>query len=625
MKGFLIKLAKQDKLKFIEPNENVFLSYSEKSLSNLESARILLDNNKFEEAVSFVYYSMYNLVLALLYKAGIKSENHSASIVLLKKVFGFENKLILEAKTERIDKQYYVGFSVFKKEVQEGIEIAESFNRELKGFISGINRGDIEEYRDKLRDLLKWKKKIKEKMEKKILNFILQEGEGQYIEFKERLGLDFSKEIVAFANSSGGKIFLGVDDKNIVKGIEITNKLKSQIQDIAKNCDPSIEIELESVEGKGVLVVSVEEGKNKPYSCKEGFYLRMNANSQKMTPRAYPEKSSKKIFTGSKRDEIMELAVKEGKIRFDEQICKDFDWKDFDSEKFEYYLKLAGLSNNLGREDMLKNLKILTREGFTNAGVLFFSKNPYKYLGNSKVRCVHFRGDERINILDKKEIDKGIVGNIEFAISYLEDRVPVEFRIRNARREEFPEYVKEAYREIIVNAIVHRDYFIDAEVAVEKLKNKIFITNPGESFVSKEDLGKDSKFRNRLIADLLSKTIFMEKVGTGINRVKDFCARNNNNVEFDVGETSFRVNIFSNKLGLQDKNVPKNVPKKLSSEERRYNILEKIRLNEKFTKRSLSIEFGIDIREIQRDLDKLKNKIEFVGSKREGHWRIKNE
>ncbi|MBT3417074.1 HEPN domain-containing protein, partial [Candidatus Woesearchaeota archaeon] len=211
MKGFLIKLAKQDKLKFIEPNENVFLSYSEKSLSNLESARILLDNNKFEEAVSFVYYSMYNLVLALLYKAGIKSENHSASIVLLKKVFGFENKLILEAKTERIDKQYYVGFSVFKKEVQEGIEIAESFNRELKGFISGINRGDIEEYRDKLRDLLKWKKKIKEKMEKKILNFILQEGEGQYIEFKERLGLDFSKEIVAFANSSGGKIFLGVD------------------------------------------------------------------------------------------------------------------------------------------------------------------------------------------------------------------------------------------------------------------------------------------------------------------------------------------------------------------------------------------------------------------------------
>ena len=189
---------------------------------------------------------------------------------------------------------------------------------------------------------------------------ILQEGEGQYIEFKEKLGLDFSKEIVAFANSSGGKIFLGVTDNSEVKGIEITNKLKSQIQDIAKNCDPSIEIELESVEGEDILVVSVEEGKNKPYSCKEGFYLRMGANSQKMTPRAYPEKSSKKIFTGSKRDEIMELAVKEGKIRFDEQICKDFDWKDFDSEKFEYYLKLAGLSNNLGREDMLKNLKILT-------------------------------------------------------------------------------------------------------------------------------------------------------------------------------------------------------------------------------------------------------------------------
>ena len=79
-------------------------------------------------------------------------------------------------------------------------------------------------------------------------------------------------------------------------------------------------------------------------------------------------------------------------------------------------------------------------------------------------------------------------------------------------------------------------------------------------------------------------------------------------------------NGYSNKNVL--KNVLKNVPKKLSSEERRYKILEKIRLDEGFTKRSLAVEFGVDAKEIQRDLDKLKNKIKFVGSRKGGFWKI---
>ena len=68
------------------------------------------------------------------------------------------------------------------------------------------------------------------------------------------------KEIVAFANFNGGKIFLGMDDKGKIKGINITNKLKSQIQDIARNCDPSIKINLEEFEN--VLIINIEEGKD---------------------------------------------------------------------------------------------------------------------------------------------------------------------------------------------------------------------------------------------------------------------------------------------------------------------------------------------------------------------------
>lgn len=211
----------------------------------------------------------------------------------------------------------------------------------------------------------------------------LELGEGQFIEFKETPDKSLQREMVAFANASGGVIYLGITDNGKIKGIETTNKLKSQIQDTARNCDPPVAVLFTQIQN--VLAIEVKEGMNKPYSCATGFFMRMGANSQKMS-----------------RDEILALAIKTGKIRYDEQICTDFDWKDFDDEKFEYYLKLAGISNNMPREEILRNLRVLTADGITNAGVLYFAKKPYKYIISSKIRCIHFNDDKRVDILDKK-------------------------------------------------------------------------------------------------------------------------------------------------------------------------------------------------------------------------------
>lgn len=191
------------------------------------------------------------------------------------------------------------------------------------------------------------------------LKAALELGEGQFIEFKESPDKSLPREMVAFANASGGVIYLGITDSGQIKGIETSNRLKSQIQDTARNCDPPVAVLLTQIQN--VLAIEVKEGVNKPYSCSSGFYMRMGANSQKMN-----------------RDEILALAIKTGKIRYDEQICTDFDWKDFDDEKFEYYLKLARISNNLSREEILRNLRILTSDGMTNAGILYFAKKPYK-------------------------------------------------------------------------------------------------------------------------------------------------------------------------------------------------------------------------------------------------------
>ncbi len=156
--NFLSKLKKENKLELTEPSEEIKKSYIEKLDSSLISAKILLENQRLEEATALSYYSMYHILTALLFKIGIKSENHSASIILLKEIFEINNLKIQEAKKERIDKQYYVDFNVTKEEIESAIEQAEDFNQNLLDFIKKLTNEDIKKYRNKFEEFFKNKK-----------------------------------------------------------------------------------------------------------------------------------------------------------------------------------------------------------------------------------------------------------------------------------------------------------------------------------------------------------------------------------------------------------------------------------------------------------------------------------
>jgi len=153
--NFLIKLRKQGKLDIVESSEEIKQAYIGKSESNIISAKILFDNNKLEETVSLAYYSMYNILTALLFNIGVKSENHSGSIILLKEIFNIDNSKIEFVKKERVDKQYYFDFKITKEQVDEIILIAEDFNSRLLDFISKIKNEDIISYRNKFKELFK--------------------------------------------------------------------------------------------------------------------------------------------------------------------------------------------------------------------------------------------------------------------------------------------------------------------------------------------------------------------------------------------------------------------------------------------------------------------------------------
>ena len=144
--GFLNKLYKEKKIQLVEPSENIKEAYIERSMESITSAKTLFRINHLKDAVALTYYSMYYSLLALLFRTGIKCENHTGAIMLLKEVFNIDNVKIAKAKKERIDKQYYVDFSVKKEEVNKMVQTAEEFNAEILDFIEKLDNDKIEIY-----------------------------------------------------------------------------------------------------------------------------------------------------------------------------------------------------------------------------------------------------------------------------------------------------------------------------------------------------------------------------------------------------------------------------------------------------------------------------------------------
>jgi ATP-dependent DNA helicase RecG len=101
-------------------------------------------------------------------------------------------------------------------------------------------------------------------MKRSDLLLLIEEGEGLTVEFKEKYTSKIVQDIVAFANSRGGKILLGVSYDGKIKGEKLTGQLKAEIFSLGRNCDPKIEVSVKQLED--VIVVTIEEGSDKPYS-----------------------------------------------------------------------------------------------------------------------------------------------------------------------------------------------------------------------------------------------------------------------------------------------------------------------------------------------------------------------
>lgn len=158
--NFLKKIKRKKIIELVEPSEEMKSSYLIKAENCLKSARILFSSGLYENSTSEAYYCMYNSLLSLFFKIGIKSENHSASIILFDKLIENANlvKIISWAKEERIDKQYYIETQQIAKVTKESCNEmtlkAEDFLVKMKLLISDLSNEKINSVRNTFTKLL---------------------------------------------------------------------------------------------------------------------------------------------------------------------------------------------------------------------------------------------------------------------------------------------------------------------------------------------------------------------------------------------------------------------------------------------------------------------------------------
>src|SRR3989344_3875428 len=438
------------------------------------------------------------------------------------------------------------------------------------------------------------------------LKLLLKEKENLTLEFKEKYSSRIDEDIVAFANTKGGIILLGVDDNGNVKGEELTNDLKAKINTLTRNCKPSISVNIRQIEK--IVVLEIPEGDIKPYSCSTGYFRRLDGNTQKMDT-----------------EELKILFQKSDKIPFEEKFNEEATFEDISLKKLDTFLKESDVNiNKFNLKEILYNLNAAKNDKINNAGILFFAKEPRKFIIQCQMTLIAFKGIDNVNIYDRRDVEDDLLTQFNEAIIFLEKHLNVRSEIKSINRENIYEIPFNALREAVANAIIHRDYNIrGTSIILGVYDNRVEITNPGglAKGLSREDLGKLSIRRNELIADYFSRMNKVERVGSGIKRMKD--AMKNENLPIPRIDINNSNSFFTITFKRPDKPIEKKTNKK-TTQKTTQKILEIIKENPSITRAELADKIGISADGIKYHLKRLllKEKIKRIGPDNGGYWKI---
>ena len=378
---------------------------------------------------------------------------------------------------------------------------------------------------------------------------IFRENEGKTLEFKESTkGLHgILKTVVAFANTSGGIIVIGIKDKSKeILGLENPLLEEEKLANIiSDSISPLLvpEIEIITYRNRELLIVRVPHVAGpfflKQNGLEKGTYIRFGSTNRMVDEEML---ASLKLMASNRTFDELPFT---GKI--DEKLLQQA-FQGIDKKPNLKTCQMLGIyTTHFGKQVP------------TIGGILLFGENRHENLPDALIRLACFQGVSKERIIDSIEISSALPFAIIEGIQFIERHVSIESKIGKVFRKDIPQYPPFAIREAFINAVVHADYSMKGcHIQVAIFSDRIEITNPGGlpfGQTIKKALSGYSRLRNRVIGRVFRELKLIEQWGSGLQRIIATCEKMGlQNPLFEEENNQFRITLFSIKKRITSLN-----------------------------------------------------------------------
>jgi len=350
------------------------------------------------------------------------------------------------------------------------------------------------------------------------INALIDQGENQFIEFKaQEVHPDsVAKEMAAFANTQGGTILIGVNDNSEIHGVDDSKNWEEWISNISRqNIIPAIQTDCRTakINGKKIVVIDIPKGRDKPYQTNKNFYYIRIGSTSRVASQA----------------ELMRMFQHAGIFHYDLTGVEHTTLKHLNMAAISSYFQRYDIDINDKNDltSLLINTDVLTDEkNATIAGLLIFGLHPQKYLRNASITYAHFSGtglnDE---LIDRQVIEGTLDFQIDTALSVIKHNIMEPSKINKAKRviTSKKRYPDKVFRELIVNACIHRNYSIHgSRIRILHFYDRIEFISPGRlpNTVTIEKLKNGVSYAvNPVILKFMENLRYIDKLGRGIPMV----------------------------------------------------------------------------------------------------------
>lgn len=327
--------------------------------------------------------------------------------------------------------------------------------------------------------------------------------ENERIEYKSQLVDDIYKEVIAFANTDGGVIYIGIDDQGNAVGIENVDETYTRLTNgIRDAIAPDVTMFVRYVlQNNKVIRIEVGEGSYKPYYLKgkglkpAGVYMRQGASSVQASP-----EQIRRMIKDSDGDVFEEMRTLQQDLTFDEAAAAFKRYKvAFSEEKF-----------------ITLGLRNIHDDQYTNLALILSDQCPYT------TKIAVFGDAENITFKDAKEFGGSIFKQLDDSYDYLALCNRISSSFIGLERIDKPDYPEEAIREALLNALVHRDYSFSGSIIINVNDECMEFISIGGLLpgLSAEDIRSGiSQPRNRKLAEIFHRLRLIESYGTGIRKI----------------------------------------------------------------------------------------------------------